>query len=65
MSHVALFTLLETRTLPGWPDVAGPSIVDSSVVLLGIPAAIAVVAALAILGPHWFHQSQGQDLERR
>lgn len=63
MSHLALITLLET--LPGWPDVVEPSLMESLVILAGIPAAIAVVATVAIMGPQWFRQSQGKELERR
>ena len=61
MSHLAL---IPTHHLPGWPEVYSPTLMDSFWVILGIPAAIAVVVTLFFMGPHWFRKSQGTELER-
>lgn len=68
MSHLALLTLLETRVLPGWPEVYQPSVLDILLLTVGIPFALLAVLALGILGPHWFRQSRGTtsgEVERK
>ena len=62
MSHLALIPVLES--LPGWPDVVEPSVLDIGLVTVGIPAAIAAVVTVLFLGPHWLKKSQGKELER-
>lgn len=61
MSHLAL---IPTRALPGWPEVYSPSLLDSFIVILGIPLAITAVVTLFLMGPHWFRQSQSKEVER-
>ena len=61
MSHLAL---IPTHHLPGWPEVYSPTLMDSFVVIVALPAAIAAVFALFILGPHWFRKAQGKEIER-
>ena len=61
MSHLAVLTVLETRVLPGWPEVVDPSVLDILLLTVGIPLAITAVLALGILGPHWYRQSRGTE----
>ena len=58
MSYLALIPVLET--LPGWPEVVEPGLLDILVLTVGIPVAIAAVVTLAFMGPHWFGRSQAQ-----
>ena len=62
MSLLAVIPLLES--LPGWPDVVEPSLMDILVLVLGIPFAIGAVVTLFLMGPHWFRKAQGKELER-
>lgn len=61
MSYLAL---IPTHQLPGWPEVTAPSLLDSFIVILGIPLAIVLVFTLFIMGPHWLRRSQGKEIER-
>lgn len=64
MAHLLGFPILET--LPGWPEVSSPSVLDLLVVTVAIPALIAAVIALPVLGPAWFRRSRpGSELETR
>ncbi len=61
MSHPALVPPLETRTLPGWPEVYNPSLLDILLLTAGIPLAITAVLALAIMGPSWFRSARAKE----
>ncbi len=61
MVHLALLPILET--LPGWPEVTEPALIDTLALVLVWPAAIAAVFALAIMGPHWFRGGQAVGSE--
>ncbi|QIK71175.1 hypothetical protein G7070_01330 [Propioniciclava coleopterorum] len=63
MSHVALFPLLETHTVPGWPEVYDPTLWNIGALVLGIPLAISAVVALIVMGPEWFRRSQSAGTE--
>lgn len=56
MSHLALIPVLES--LPGWPQEYDPSVLDILVVILGVPAGIAAVMALFIMGPTWLRRAR-------
>lgn len=64
MSNLALFSLLETHVLPGFPPVDAPGALDILPLVLGWPVAIGAVFALIILGPHWSRQARSKDVER-
>lgn len=65
MSLLALIPFLET--LPGWPAVQEPTLLDSFLVILGIPLAMALVFSVFFMGPHWARRAKNQntaELER-
>ncbi len=47
------------ETLPGWPAVHEPSVMDFLFLILFLPLAIAAVFAAIILGPGWYRKNQG------
>ncbi|MFT4226545.1 hypothetical protein [Micropruina sp.] len=49
-----MFGLIPLKTLPGWPEAADPTAIQSLTVLLGVPAAIALVLLLLVMAPSWF-----------
>jgi len=51
MLPLPALALLET--LPGWPAVYEPSVLDILVLTLFIPMGITLVLAVLILGPGW------------
>ena len=51
MPHLTLFPLLETHTVPGWPEVYNPSLNDVLLFTVALPVAIALPIALAVMGP--------------
>ena len=53
-----MFGLLPLETLPGWPDAPDPSALEALTVLLGTPAAIALVILVFGMAPAWFRRSQ-------
>ena len=61
MSHLAL---IPTYHLPGWPEVYSPTLMDSFLIIVAIPVAMAAVVTLFFMGPHWLRKSQGKELER-
>ena len=64
MAHLLGFPILET--LPGWPEVYSPSVLDLLVLIVAIPTVIAAVITLPIMGPVWFRRARpGSELESR
>ena len=61
MSHLAL---IPTHHLPGWPEDYSPTLMDSFLIIVAIPVAMAAVVTLFFMGPHWLRKSQGKELER-
>ena len=49
-----MFGLIPLKTLPGWPEAPDPTAIQSLTVLLGVPAAIALVLLLLVMAPSWF-----------
>ncbi len=58
---VSMFGLIPLKTLPGWPEAADPTAIQTLTVLLGIPAAIALVLLLLVMAPSWFHPGRRSD----
>ncbi len=56
-----MFGLIPLKTLPGWPEAPDPTAIESLVVLLGVPAAIAAVLLLLVMAPSWFHPGRRSD----
>ncbi len=52
--------LLPLETLPSWPAVQDPTVLQMLVLTVFIPFGIAAVFALAILGPHWHARSRSE-----
>ncbi|HMQ36709.1 MAG TPA: hypothetical protein PKE46_01425 [Micropruina sp.] len=52
-----MFGLIPLETLPGWPEVADPTALETLTVLLGVPAAIALVILVLGMAPSWFRRS--------
>ncbi|MFZ0530049.1 MAG: hypothetical protein WAL91_05885 [Propionicimonas sp.] len=48
---------LPLETLPGWPAVYEPSVLDMLALTLFIPLAMAAVVAVMVLGPGWKRES--------
>lgn len=48
---------LETYTLPGWPTVTDPTVIESLTVLVGVPVALALVILVLGMAPSWFRRS--------
>ena len=63
MPHLTLFPLLETHTVPGWPEVYNPSLNDVLLFTVALPVAIALPIALAVMGPAWLRRSTGEETE--
>ncbi|HRL50203.1 MAG TPA: hypothetical protein PLK46_07465 [Propioniciclava sp.] len=63
MPHFTLFPLLETHTVPGWPEVYNPSLNDILLLTVALPVVIAVPVVLAVMGPAWLRRSQGTSSE--
>lgn len=55
MAHPLGFPILET--LPGWPAVPSPSVLDLLVLVLAPPLAIAAAITLPVMGPAWFRRA--------
>lgn len=49
-----MFGLTPLETLPGWPEAANPSALESLALFLGVPAAIFAVLVVLIMAPSWF-----------
>lgn len=60
-SFSALIGLLET--LPGFPPVEEPTVLESLLYLLVWPLAIAIPIFVLGLGPAWFRRSKGPSTE--
>lgn len=58
MSHLTLLPLLETHTVPGWPEVYDPSVLHILVLTVALPVALCAVVTLAVMGPVWFQRSK-------
>ncbi len=50
--------LIPLETLPGWPAVTDPSVLQILTLTAFIPLGIAVVLAAIILGPGWRTKSE-------
>ena len=48
-----LLTFLPLQTLPSWPAVPDPSVLQLLTLTVFIPVAITVVVAALVLGPGW------------
>lgn len=58
---VSMFGLIPLKTLPGWPPVDDPTPIQTLTVLLGVPAAIALVLMLLVMAPSWFRPDRSAD----
>jgi len=45
--------MLDSQTLPGWPAVYDPSVLDMLFLTLLLPLAISAVFALLVFAPGW------------
>ncbi len=45
--------MLESRTLPGWPAVTDPSVMEMLLVTLFVPLGIALFFAVLTFAPAW------------
>lgn len=57
----AILPVLET--LPGYPSVDNPSLMDVLWVILIVPAGIAALIAAALLGPRWARRGEDAEAE--
>ena len=57
----ALMPVLET--LPGFPPVTEPTVLESLLYMLVWPLAIAIPIAVLGFGPAWFRRSRGHSSE--
>ncbi|MFT4217040.1 MAG: hypothetical protein QM619_07630 [Micropruina sp.] len=60
-----MFGLIPLKTLPGWPEVADPTVIESLTVLLGVPAAIAAVILILGMAPSWFGADRAREIVRK
>ncbi len=60
-----MFGLIPLKTLPGWPEAPDPTAIESLVVLLGVPAAIAAVLLLLVMAPSWFRPDRSDAVARK
>ena len=51
-------TILPLETLPSWPAVPDPTVLQLLTVTIFIPFAISAVVALLVLGPGWRVKSE-------
>ncbi|MGC3954366.1 MAG: hypothetical protein QM804_08985 [Propionicimonas sp.] len=45
--------MIDTTSLPGWPAVYDPTVLDLLMVTLFVPLGIAAVFAVLVFGPAW------------
>lgn len=58
MSRLMQLPLLETHTVPGWPEVYDPSVSHILVLTVGLPVVLSAVITLFVMGPVWFQRSK-------
>lgn len=59
-----MFGLLPLETLPGWEEAANPTVIETFMLLLGIPGAIFAVILLLLMAPSWLGRSGEQSATR-
>ena len=52
-ASASLWRMFDSRTLPGWPDVYDPSVLEMLFLTVLVPFGIAAVFAVLILAPGW------------